>query len=106
MRTILIVDDDATILHKLERILTGQGYRVVTASNGLHAMMRIKAQTRPDLIITDLTMPGMNGYELVSNLRQMPECKDIPVIVITSCNIREKIADVAALGISNLILKP
>jgi chemosensory pili system protein ChpA (sensor histidine kinase/response regulator) len=64
-------------------MLEKAGYRVKLASDGLEAL-EIVTQTRCDLVVTDLEMPRTNGYELIAHLRQAPETRSIPVMVVTS----------------------
>src|SRR5262249_60650468 len=65
------------------RMLEKAGYRVKLASDGLEALELVN-QTRCDLVVTDLEMPRTNGYELLNHLRQQPETRNIPVMVVTS----------------------
>jgi twitching motility two-component system response regulator PilH len=85
MSTILIVDDSVTLREMVSGILKNNGLTVVEASNGLEAKERIEASL-PDLVITDLIMPGMNGYELCRWLKNNPSSKNIPVVMCTSKN--------------------
>jgi CheY-like chemotaxis protein len=84
-KLILIVDDDPDVLSFVEMCATAQGFRVVTASNGNDAARKLEARA-PDLIVTDLMMPGQNGYELLRNLQAAGQAA-IPVIVITGSAI-------------------
>jgi CheY-like chemotaxis protein len=82
LKTILVVEDDDTMRQLLKLHLTSAGYAVRAASNGLEAGHAILGIT-PDLIITDVNMPHMTGFELVAAMRQDPSLKDIPVIFLT-----------------------
>lgn len=82
LRTILVVEDDATMRELLRLHLTRTGYAVTAAANGIEAGHAILGLT-PDLIITDVNMPHMNGFELVAAMRQDPRVRDIPVIFLT-----------------------
>ena len=77
MATILIVDDEFGIGELLEALLQDEGHRVLTAMNGRHALERI-AEAKPDLVISDLMMPVMDGAALLSVLRDNAELKDLP----------------------------
>ena len=79
MKRILIVDDERQILRMLRTALQSSGYEVATASHGLEALERMKEQP-PDLVITDLAMPEMNGVELTQAIRR---AGDTPVIVLS-----------------------
>ena len=81
-KKILIVDDDKDVLSVLEKRLTAEKYSVITANNGQDAIILAKAQ-RPDLIMLDIIMPGIDGAEVAGKLREYPETKNIPVIFLT-----------------------
>ena len=81
---VLVVDDDADIRETLEMVLQSQGHRVVTARDGSEALQQLHGETRrPCVILLDLMMPGMNGFELRQALRAESAFADIPVVVIT-----------------------
>ncbi|MGH9712325.1 MAG: hybrid sensor histidine kinase/response regulator [Candidatus Acidiferrales bacterium] len=82
-RVVVVADDSISIRKFVGRMLEKAGYRVKLASDGLEAS-EIVAQVGCHLVITDLEMPRMNGYELMAHLRQMPATKRIPVLVVTS----------------------
>lgn len=81
-KKILIVDDDKDVLSVLEKRLTVEKYSVITANNGQDAIILAKAQ-RPDLIMLDIIMPGIDGAEVAGKLREDPETRNIPVIFLT-----------------------
>ena len=82
LRTILVVEDDDTMRQLLQLHLTSAGYAVRAAANGIEAGHAILGGT-PDLIVTDVNMPHMSGFELVAAMREDPALKDIPVIFLT-----------------------
>lgn len=82
-RVVVIADDSISVRKFVGRMLEKAGYRVLLASDGLEAA-ELVAQSGAHLIITDLEMPRMNGYELMSHLRQNPETRRIPTMVVTS----------------------
>lgn len=82
-KVVVLVDDSISVRKFVGRMLEKAGYRVKLASDGLEAL-EIVSQTRCDLVVTDLEMPRTNGYELLNHLRQSPETRDIPVMVVTS----------------------
>jgi two-component system, sensor histidine kinase and response regulator len=82
---ILIVDDTLDNLRLLSAMLTEQGYEVRSVTNGSMALIGIQAQP-PDLILLDITMPGMNGYEVCQHLKSNPQTQKIPVIFISALN--------------------
>ena len=82
-QTILIVDDEKNILVALKRNLEMEGFRVFTADNGLDALSVVE-ETLPDLIVLDISMPGMDGAEASAELKENPRTKDIPIIFLTA----------------------
>ena len=82
-KKILIVDDDRSITTMLEGLLSAQGYTVLVAYDGLDAMVQVK-NNLPDVIILDVMMPEINGYDVCSNLKFDAKYKHIPIIVLTS----------------------
>ena len=82
-KVVLVVDDSATVRKFVAASLNITGFRVVTASDGVEALERMPAE-KFDLIITDLNMPDMDGFEFIRTLRETPEYRDIPVIVLSS----------------------
>lgn len=82
-KVIVLADDSISVRKFVGRMLEKAGYRVKLASDGLEAL-EIATQSPCDLLITDLEMPRTNGYELMSHLRQQPETRKIPVLVVTS----------------------
>ena len=83
IQKVLVVDDSKTELMALSDILQKQGMQVRTAENGEEAMKRL-AEDKPDLILMDVVMPGLNGYQATRTLTRDDETKTIPIIVCTS----------------------
>lgn len=98
---ILVVDDNPDKLHLLETALSLAGYHVTTATDGDEALAAIESY-QPDLVITDVMMPRMNGYELAQQIRANPRTKFIPVIMQTAAGRRvedlRRASEVGALG--------
>ena len=104
-QTILAVDDDVDILDLLEISLDSDGYNVITAVNGLDAIEKAKSHV-PDLILLDLMMPKMDGFEVIDNLRSNSQTRAIPVIMLTArALINEKLQGLDA-GADDYITKP
>jgi DNA-binding NarL/FixJ family response regulator len=82
-RQLLVVDDDPSLLLAVSETLRAEGYEVVTARRGSEAMVQV-AESLPDLIISDIRMPGMDGYALARNLRSNPRTRLIPIIFLTA----------------------
>ncbi len=83
MKKILVVDDDPSIIKLLETVLKANGFEVVVANDGIDAMVQAK-NAKPDLILLDVMMPELNGYEVCSHLKFDPQFKNIPIIILTS----------------------
>ena len=102
-RTVLVIDDDDSILDLLEYLLTDNGYRVRVARDGQEAL-NLVAHEQPDLILLDLMMPVVNGWEVMWRLRQDDETVHIPVIIISADqNVAKKANDLEA---EDYIAKP
>ncbi|OIO76336.1 MAG: hypothetical protein AUJ85_00765 [Elusimicrobia bacterium CG1_02_37_114] len=82
MNKILIVDDDEEIVSFLEVVLQQKNYQVITACNGQEGLKKAK-ENIPDLALVDIMMPIMNGHELCEKLKDDPDTKHIPIIIIT-----------------------
>jgi DNA-binding response OmpR family regulator len=82
---ILVVDDDPDILDAVAMILESQGYKVVTARDGIEGLAMLKAE-QPDLMVLDLLMPKMDGFAVCKELKdpKWSEQKDIPILILTS----------------------
>jgi two-component system alkaline phosphatase synthesis response regulator PhoP len=80
---ILVVDDEVYLLQILDFSLGAEGYDVVTAEDGEQALNKAKAE-QPDLIVLDIMMPKVDGYEACRKLKQDPSMKDVPVILLTA----------------------
>jgi CheY-like chemotaxis protein len=104
--TLLIVEDTPDTLELLEVTLKFKGYRVVTATNGQEALDAI-ARERPRLIITDLLMPKMDGFNLVHRLRIDPATRALPVIILSATYIAPADKEfAAAIGATRFLEKP
>ncbi len=102
---VLVVDDSLTVRRVTQRLLVREGYRVVLAKDGLDALEKL-AEERPQVVLSDIEMPRMDGFELVRTIRNSADLRDLPVIMITS-RIAEKHRELAAeLGVDHYMGKP
>jgi chemosensory pili system protein ChpA (sensor histidine kinase/response regulator) len=102
---VLVVDDSLTVRRVTQRLLVREGYRVVLAKDGMDALERL-AEERPRIILSDIEMPRMDGFDLVRNIRNDANLRDLPVIMITS-RIAQKHRDYATeLGVDHYLGKP
>ena len=102
---ILVVDDEIYIVHILDFSLGMEGYEVLTALDGEQALEKARAE-KPDLIVLDIMMPKLDGYETCKILKAEPETKDIPVILLSAKgrNVDQKIG--FEVGADDYITKP
>ncbi len=105
-KKMLIVDDIREFL-LLVKVVLSRDYEIITADNGQHAMELIEHGYEPDVIVTDLRMPKMDGYQFISRLKALGnELKDIPVVVLSSVDIATERHALFQLGICGYIQKP
>ncbi|MDW8136339.1 MAG: response regulator [Thermodesulfobacterium sp.] len=103
-KLILLVDDSKTMLMSLKMTLELNGYQVETATNGKEAIDKLKKGLKPDLIITDLNMPVMNGLEFVKEAR--PTLKFVPILILTTESEISKREEAKKLGATGWLVKP
>lgn len=102
---VLVVDDVSENIQVLGGILYPKGFNISMAQSGREAL-NIVARKPPDVILLDVMMPEMDGFEVCKQLKSMPESKDIPVIFITANSQPEDIAKAFELGAADYITKP
>ncbi len=104
-KTILAIDDESDLLLIIKTALFSEGYDVITASNGPDGLA-LASDRKPDLILLDMMMPEMNGFEVLENLRADPDNATVPVIMLTGVSERGKIREALDAGINYYIVKP
>ena len=103
---ILIIDDDHDNRHLLQEVLSLDGYEIVSAEDGEEGLRKIH-QERPDLVITDVLMPGVDGFQLLREIRRDNSLRDMPVIFHTGTYVDKEDQDLAReMGVSRYLLKP
>ena len=102
---ILVVDDDPHAVEILTRMLTREGYACVSAASGPAALTVVRGNP-VDVILLDVMMPGMDGLEVCEHLRQDPQLRQIPVILLTAKDDLETRARGMTLGVSEVLTKP
>jgi twitching motility two-component system response regulator PilH len=80
---LLVVDDSPTETHRFKELLTKHGYEIIVASNGADGVAMAK-QNKPDAVLMDVVMPGLNGFQATRQITRDPDTKDIPVIIVTT----------------------
>jgi two-component system, chemotaxis family, chemotaxis protein CheY len=104
--TILIVDDSATMLMSLKTGLTISGFKVESANCGQAALDKLKSGVKPDLILTDINMPGMTGLELIGKIRALSAYRFTPILTLTTESEASKRAEGKRLGATGWLVKP
>jgi two-component system phosphate regulon response regulator PhoB len=105
VKTILIADDDEDLRLLVQVTLENPTYRILTAVNGRKAVEAVN-QHRPDLLIIDWMMPGLNGCEAVAHLRENPETASIPVVMLTAKDSLDAKEEAASLALAGYLAKP
>ena len=103
-KTILIIDDSAVMLMSLRQALEMASFKVVPAKDGLEAFKRIKSGLKPDLIITDINMPNMNGIDFIKNARSI--LRFTPILALTTESQAAKRDEAKRLGATGWLVKP
>jgi DNA-binding response OmpR family regulator len=105
MKKILLVEDTAHLSEEIADILRMEGYQVTLANNGVRAL-ELLPKSKPDLIITDLLMPGIDGFELIQRVRSMSSFKSIPIIILSAKTSNEDKIRGKDVGASAFVQKP
>jgi DNA-binding response OmpR family regulator len=105
VKTILIADDDEDLRLLVQVTLENPTYRILTAADGSKALDAVQ-QCCPDLLILDWMMPGLNGCEVITQLRQSPETETIPVVMLTAKDGLEAQEQLASLALAGYLVKP
>ncbi|NJC96473.1 MAG: two-component system response regulator [Anaerolineales bacterium] len=103
--TVLIVDDEYAGRQTLESVLEGEGYNIEMAENGFQALEKVR-ELLPDVIILDVMMPGMTGFEVCEKIRNDPLVAEIPIIVLTALDDRESLLKALKAGADDFVTKP
>jgi two-component system chemotaxis response regulator CheY len=105
MKTVLTVDDSASIRQMVKLTLSGAGYAVIEAGNGAEGLSKAQATT-VDMVVTDLNMPIMNGLALIRELRKLPAYRGVPILFLTTESDAELKKEAKAAGATGWITKP
>lgn len=104
-RTLLVVEDEPDILSLLQEHFIAEGYDVLTAETGMDAIVKAKSQ-HPDLILLDVMMPGMSGFDVCNILRDLPETSATPIIFLTAIAETPRKIMGLRLGAADYVTKP
>jgi len=99
------VDDSITVRQVTQRLLNRNGIEVFTAKDGVEALAMLK-EKRPDLMLLDIEMPRMDGFELAATIRKDDDLKDLPIIMITSRTGKKHSDHAAQIGVNRYLGKP
>jgi chemosensory pili system protein ChpA (sensor histidine kinase/response regulator) len=102
---VMVVDDSLTVRKVTDKFLTREGYKVVTAKDGMDALEKLQ-EVQPDIFLLDIEMPRMDGFELAATLNSMEKTRDIPIIMISSRNIEKHQDHAKSLGVKEYLGKP
>lgn len=105
-KTVLVVDDSPTMRQMVTFTLTNAGFTVVEACDGRQAVSKLTNGTKPDLVVTDLNMPVMDGITLIQEIRKMPALKFTPILMLTTESADDKKKAGQAAGATGWIVKP
>jgi signal transduction histidine kinase len=105
MSVVLIVDDDPTARETLIAMLEGEGYDLQVAKDGVQALRRLE-QLQPDLILLDVMMPGMDGYQVCRRIRSTPQLAEVPIILLTALDDRASLVRGIESGADDFLSKP
>ncbi|MGD7034030.1 response regulator [Methylotuvimicrobium buryatense] len=105
-KTILIVDDSSTMLMSVKNSLEIGGFTVESADDGVKALNKLKTGYKPDLIITDINMPNMNGIDLIMKTRELPALRFVPILVLTTESQQAKRDEAKKYGATGWLVKP
>lgn len=105
-RTIFIIEDDEDIREPIAECLSSDGYTIFTAPDGLTALEKLKQIPRPNLILLDLFMPGMNGLEFLKVMKNERTAAEIPVVLMSASPLQGDLAKEAAPYVSGFLKKP
>lgn len=104
-KRVLIADDEQNILLSLEFLLQQAGFEVTLAEDGEEALTKAK-EIHPDLILLDVMMPHLNGYEVCQELRQEPDFNDVKIMMLTAKGRETEVAKGLAIGADAYVTKP
>lgn len=105
MEKILVIDDSSTNIVLLDALLQREGYEVITSLGAIEGLKYVE-NLKPDLILLDLLMPEVNGFDFMKSFNQMDNSKEIPVIIVSAVGTSENKKISKELGATNFINKP
>jgi CheY-like chemotaxis protein len=104
-KTLLLIDDENIWLDTMEEALEAESYKVVTADSGQGALTKL-AKVKPDLILSDVRMPDMNGYDLYEKIKAIPKLNHVPFVFMSALDDYDAKKAAKNLGVDDYVLKP
>lgn len=106
MATLLVIDDELPIRQNLARFLSLEGHQVLQAADGEAGLTLALGEPRPDLVLCDVMMPRLNGYELLAALRADPRGRHLPFVFLSASAEKERLEQALEQGASGYVTKP
>ena len=106
LRDVLVIEDDPVVSRLVEHLLMRRGFAVHVAADGLHAQSLLKTLSRPAVIVMDVMLPYVGGFELITEIRQTPGWEGVPVILLTARSQEKDIVRGLEAGANDYIVKP
>jgi DNA-binding response OmpR family regulator len=103
---VLVVEDDMVVSRLVTHLLTRRGYTVQHAADGLRAQQMLAGDHKPDVVVLDVMLPYVSGFELMSQIRRTPGWGDVPVLVLTSKSQESDILRAFDSGVNDYVVKP
>jgi DNA-binding response OmpR family regulator len=104
--SVLVVEDDVHIAHVLSFMLERQGYQVIHVADGRAAIQHVTSQPAPDLVLLDVMLPYVDGFEIVATIRAQAGWADVPVLMLTAKNAERDSVRALDAGANDFIIKP
>lgn len=104
-KTVLVAEDSASIRKFITMALKIMGFKVIATEDGMEALEKLPNQ-KIDLLVTDLNMPNIDGYKLITSVRSNPDYADLPIIILSSLSKDEDVQQGLAAGANSYLIKP
>ena len=106
LRDVLVIEDDPVVARLVEHLLMRRGFVVHVAADGLHAQSLLKTLSRPAVIVMDVMLPYLSGFELITEIRKTPGWERVPVIMLTSKSQERDVLRAFDAGVNDYVVKP
>jgi DNA-binding response OmpR family regulator len=106
LRDVLVIEDDPVVSRLVEHLLLRRGFVVHMATDGLQAQALLKTMPRPAVVVMDVMLPYVSGFELISEIRQTPGWDGVPVIMLTSKSQERDVLRAFDAGVNDYVVKP